>query len=126
MKVVITDYGYESISQEEEIIRDFGADLVTGQCKTEDEVIAYASDSDAVICQFAPITSKVIDNLERCRVIVRYAVGVDNIDVKAAEEKGIYVCNVPDYGAEEVSNHALTLILMSARKIVPMANAVKS
>lgn len=87
-KVVITDYYYESIHQERAVMEDLGAQLLDFQCKTEDEVIAAAADCDALICQFAPITRRVIQSLTRCKVIVRYAIGVDNIDVAAAEERG--------------------------------------
>lgn len=124
-KVVITDYYYESIHQEAAVMAEMGAELLDYHCQTEDEVIAVASDCDALICQFAPITRRVIESLTRCRVIVRYAIGVDNIDVAAAEEHGIYVCNVPDYGIDEVSNHAIALLLDCAKKLTYLAGQVK-
>ncbi len=124
-KVVIVDYYYESIHQEQEVMKALGADLTDYHCKTEDEVIAVAADCDAMICQFAPITRRVIQSLKNCKVIVRYAIGVDNIDLKAAEEQGIYVCNVPDYGVDEVSNHAIALLLDCAKKLTYLANQVK-
>ena len=77
-----------------------------------------------MICQFAPITRKVIHSLDRCRVIVRYAIGVDNIDLEAAAERGIYVCNVPDYSIDEVSNHAIALLLDCAKKLTYFAGGV--
>lgn len=124
-KVVITDYYYESIHQEAAVMAEIGAELLDYHCQTEDEVIAVAADCDALICQFAPITRKVIESLEKCKVIVRYAIGVDNIDVAAAEEHGIYVCNVPDYGIDEVSNHAIALLLDCAKKLTYLAGQVK-
>ena len=124
-KVVITDYYYESIHQEKAVMAEIGAELLDFQCKTEDEVIAAAAGCDALICQFAPITRKVIASLDKCKVIVRYAIGVDNIDVAAAEEHGIYVCNVPDYGVDEVSNHAIALLLDCAKKLTYLAGQVK-
>lgn len=124
-KVVITDYYYESIHQEAAVMAEIGAELLDYHCQTEDEVIAVAADCDALICQFAPITRRVIESLTRCRVIVRYAIGVDNIDVAAAEEHGIYVCNVPDYGIDEVSNHAIALLLDCAKKLTYLAGQVK-
>jgi len=124
-RVVIVDYYYENISQEQEVLGQLDVDLKDFHCSTEDEVIAAASDCDAMICQFAPITRRVIEKLERCKVIVRYAIGVDNIDVKAAEEHGIYVCNVPDYGIDEVSNHAIALLLDCAKKLTYLAGQVK-
>lgn len=124
-KVVITDYYYESIQQEKEVMAELGAELKDYHCATEDEVIAVAKDCDALICQFAPITRKVIESLANCKVIVRYAIGVDNIDLKAAEENGIYVCNVPDYSIDEVSNHAIALLMDCAKKLTYLANQVK-
>lgn len=124
-KVVITDYYYESIHQEAAVMAEIGAELLDYHCQTEDEVIAVAADCDALICQFAPITRRVIESLTRCRIIVRYAIGVDNIDVAAAEEHGIYVCNVPDYGIDEVSNHAIALLLDCAKKLTYLAGQVK-
>ncbi|MFZ7133162.1 MAG: C-terminal binding protein [Eubacteriales bacterium] len=114
---MITDYLYESIEKEKKIIESIGAELNDYQCKTEEDVIEKAKDADAIIVQFAPITRKVIESLENCKVIVRYAVGVDNIDLHAATEKGIYVCNVPDYAIDEVSDHTLLLILAIERKL---------
>lgn len=87
------------------------------QCKTEEDVIRQAAGCDGLIVQYAPITARVIAALERCRVIVRYGIGVDNVDVAAATAKGIFVCNVPDYGVEDVANHAFAFLLALAKKI---------
>ena len=125
MKVVISDCYYENISKETEIINSIGGELLRFDCKTEEEVIAAAKDCDALICQFAPITKKVIDSLNNCKVIVRYAIGVDNIDIKAAAEKNIYVCNVPDYCIDEVSNHTIALLMDCIRKLDFMAKETK-
>ena len=110
-KVVITDYYYESIHQEAAVMAEIGAELRDYHCQTEDEVIAAAAGCDALICQFAPITRKVIESLDKCKVIVRYAIGVDNIDVAAAEERGIYVCNVPDYPCNIVALSSHTKVM---------------
>lgn len=124
-KVVITDYYYENLRQEQEILTQVGAEVLDFQCQTEDEVIAAAAGCDALICQFAPITRRIIQTLDRCKVIVRYAIGVDNIDCKAAAEQGIYVCNVPDYGVDEVSNQAIALLLDCVKKLTYLAGQVK-
>ena len=123
--VVITDYYYDSIEQEQAVMAELGAELRDYHCKTEDEVIAVAADCDALICQFAPITRRVIESLRCCKVIVRYAIGEDNIELKAAEERGIYVCNVPDYSIDEVSNMAIALLLDCAKKLTYLASQVK-
>ena len=125
-KVVITDYWYETLDMEKaELAKLEGVELSANQCKDEDALVELVQDADAVIVQFAPITKKVIDAMKKCKLIVRYAIGVDNIDLAAATSKGIYVANVPDYGIDEVSNHAITLLLALSKKIIPLAASVK-
>ena len=124
-KVVISDYYYKNLDQEKAILASVDAELLSYHCKTEDEVIQAAADCDALICQFAPITRRVIESLRRCKVIVRYAIGVDTIDLKAAEECGIIVCNVPDYSIDEVSNHVIALLLDCCKKLTYMAGQTK-
>ncbi len=116
-KVVFADYDYPSIDIELKQLEQIDSEIIKGQCKTEDELIRLAKDADGIICQYAPFSAKVINALEKCQVISRYGVGVDNIDIKAATEKGIMVAYVPDYCIEEVSNHAIAMIMNFARQI---------
>lgn len=125
-KVVVTDYEYETFAPEQEVLEKIGVELTFAQCRTEDEVIAACKDADALINQYAPITRKVIEHLEKCKVISRYGVGFNTIDVEAATEKGIIVGNVTDYCLDEVSDHAIALLLAHARKITAYNNAVKN
>jgi D-3-phosphoglycerate dehydrogenase len=124
-RVVIADYDYPSLDEERAVLDAIGAELVPHHARTEVELIAACRGADAVLCQYARMTGAVIASLDRCRAIVRYGVGVDTIDIPAATEHGMWVCNVPDYGVDEVSDHAMTLLLAAARKLVPMANAVQ-
>ncbi|MCM3092487.1 MULTISPECIES: C-terminal binding protein [unclassified Cytobacillus] len=126
-KVLITDFEFENLKYEEAVFTESGLNIefVKAQCKTEDEVIAQAKHADALLNQYAPISRRVIESLGNARVISRYGVGVNTIDVDAANEKGIIVANVPDYGMEEVSNHALALLLSWARKVSLLNNEVK-
>jgi len=117
-KVVITDCDHPSVDEEREVLKELDAEVVLAQCKTEDEVISVARDADGILNQYAPITQKVINSLERCKVIARYGVGVDSVDVDAATERGIIVANVPDYCVDEVSSHAIALLMACARKVV--------
>lgn len=126
LKVVLTDYEYESIASEKREMNGIGADLIVLQCKTEEDLINATGDADALLNQYAQITRRVIENMKKCQVIVRYGVGVDNIDVAAASEHKIMVCNVPNYGLEEVADHAMALLLSSIRKITYLNQAVKS
>lgn len=126
-KVLITDFEFENLKYEEAVFTESGLNIefVKAQCKTEDEVIAQAKHADALLNQYAPISRRVIESLGNARVISRYGVGVNTIDLDAANEKGIIVANVPDYGMEEVSNHALALLLSWARKVSLLNNEVK-
>lgn len=126
LKVIVTDYEYDTFDPEIKVLQEAGIELVLEQCKTEEEVIERCKDADALINQYAPISKKVIDQLDNCKVISRYGVGVNTIDLKAATEKGIVVGNVTDYGLDEVSDHAMGLILSSARKITKLNNTIKS
>jgi len=124
-KVVITDREYASIDQEVEILSNIGAEIYDYQYKNEDDVIQVAKDCDALIVQYSKISRKVIESLENCKVISKYAIGLDTIDLKAATEKGICVANVPDYCIDEVSTHALALLMDVSKKITYLNNNVK-
>ena len=124
-KVVITDCDHPSVEIEKEILSEIDPEFVLTYCNTEDEVIEVVQDADGIINQYAPITRKVIESLKKCKVIARYGVGVDNIDIEAATEYGIIVANVPDYCIEEVSTHAMALILACARGITLLDSKIR-
>lgn len=118
-RIVVTDYTFPSLEIEQELIQSQGFELVGGQCKTVETLIPLVAGADAVITQFAPINAQVIAAMEKARVIVRYGIGVDNVDLEAARQKGIPVCNVPDYCIDEVADHTLAFILAVTRQVVP-------
>lgn len=126
-KILLTDYEFENLQYEEDVFKESGLDIdfIKAQCKTEEEVIELAKEVDAILNQYAPVSRRVIGSLENTKIISRYGVGVNTIDLDAAKEKGITVANVPDYGMEEVSNHALALLLSWARKVTLLNNEVK-
>lgn len=124
-KVVVTDYEYPDLDQERKVFGAIGVEFVAGQCKDEDAVIALARDADALLNQYAKLTPKVIEALENCKIIIRYGIGVDNVNVPAATKAGIMVCNVPTYGIHEVSDHVVGLFFSSIRKIPAMSETVK-
>jgi len=80
---------------------------------------------DGLLVSYVPINNKVIENLHKCKVIVKYAVGVNNIDLNAATKKGIYVANVPNYCIEEVSTHTVALLLSLVRNILIYDKSIK-
>ena len=124
-RIVITDCDHPSVEIERAILSEIAPELILANCNTEDEVIEEAHDADGIINQYAPITRKVIEALKKCKVIARYGVGVDNIDVEAATEHKIIVANVPDYCIDEVSTHAMALILACARGITLLNSKIK-
>ena len=119
VKIVITDYRFPDVDQERRAVEAAGGVLVTGQAATEQEVADMCQDADGVLTARAPITRHAISAMQRCRIIVRYGIGVDTVDVAAATERGILVANVPDYCLDEVSDHALALLLTLSRQIIP-------
>jgi D-3-phosphoglycerate dehydrogenase len=91
-----------------------------------DRVLEHAADADALVMSWVPMTREVIGQLQRCRVIARFGIGVDMIDLDAATERGILVCNTATYCLDEVSNHAMGLLLMLNRGLLQDVDAVRS
>jgi D-3-phosphoglycerate dehydrogenase len=116
-KVVLTDYVWESLDVEKKTLEGL-ADLVPLQTKKPEEFLAQAADCDALLNTYAgPITAEVMAKMPKCRIIARYGIGVDTIDLDAATQAGIIVTNNPSYCIEEVAEHAMALMLASARKV---------
>jgi len=124
-KVLITDPYHQNFHIEKEILAEINAVVKVGHCKTEEDVIRLGSEMNGLLVSYIPIGKKVIENLHKCKVIVKYAVGVDNIDLKAATLKKIFVANVPRYCVEEVSTHTVALLLNLIRKISKYDQSVK-
>lgn len=116
--VAITDYTFHSLDIEQRILQAAGAQVRAGNDKQVAALKTLVADADAVITQFAPVDAEVIRAMERARVIVRYGIGVDNVDLKAAQERGIPVCNIPDYCIDEVADHTLAFVLSTTRQVV--------
>ena len=116
-KVVLTDYVWESLEVEKKTLAGL-AELVALQTKKPEEFIAEAKDCDALLNTYAgPITADVMAQMPRCKIIARYGIGVDTIDLDAATQAGIIVTNNPTYCIEEVAEHTMALLLSAARKI---------
>lgn len=116
-RVCVTDQRQPSFEIEREILRECDAELVLCNCSTAEEIVQNCADADAILLDLAPMTAEAIHGLKRCKVISRYGVGVDNVDLKAAAECGIQVANVPDYCMEDVSDHALALLFACLRSV---------
>ena len=128
-KVILVDgiHGDQAMPalEESEELNKIGAELVVMGCKSEDDIIAEAQDADAILTVGAPMTRRVLEKLPKCQVIVRYGVGYDTVDVDAATDNNILLVNIPDFCLEEVSNHAIALLLACAKKVVRLNNLVK-
>src|SRR5579864_2483549 len=94
------------------------AEIVEAPSGSEDEFLKNAKDADALYGKGIPITKRIIDGLERCKVITLGSVGADSVDIAAATARGIPVTNIPDTFIEEVADHAMTLILATYRRLV--------
>ena len=117
-KVVITDYDFGDVRVEREILEAVGAEVIALQAKTEADLFEAAPDCAAMINQYARIGRDTISRMQKCEVIARYGVGVDIVDVDAATDRKIPVTNVQDYCTEEVADHAISLWLALARKLL--------
>jgi len=127
-KVVIkvSDYDFPNVEIERKLTERINAEFDSAQCKTEEELIDFLKDADVILSQYAKITSNVIKHLKKCKGIIRYGIGVDNIDVEAATKAGIKVCNVTTYGIDEVADHTIALLFAAIRKICFISNKVKA
>lgn len=126
LNIVVTDYTFVDLESERQIIEGAGGLLTAFQCRTEEDVIRQASEADGLLVQWAPITRSVIGNLRNCKVVVRYGIGIDNVDLDAARDHGITVCNVPDYCINEVADHTMALALSLLRQITAADRTLRS
>jgi D-3-phosphoglycerate dehydrogenase len=123
--VVITDLDHDNVDPERSVLDGHDVELRVLRCRTPEEVAAQAGDADVLINQYVPITAEALDALPGCRLVVRYGVGVDNVDVEAAAARGVWVANVPDYGRDEVADHTLALALAVLRGVVVLDRSVR-
>jgi D-3-phosphoglycerate dehydrogenase / 2-oxoglutarate reductase len=124
--VLVTDSTFDNLDVERGILGPLGCQIDSRQCKTPAELIEAVPNADFVITQFAPINGTVIGAMTKARVIVRYGIGVDNVDLDAARARGIPVCNVPDYCIDEVADQTMAFILGATRQVVPNCAGVRS
>ncbi|MEE3259416.1 MAG: C-terminal binding protein [Candidatus Latescibacterota bacterium] len=126
-KVVVSDYILPDLEIEREMVEAIGGEFVVGQCKSAAELIELAHDADAMFnTYFGPIGDEVYAGCPKLKVVVRFGIGYDTIDVAAATRHGVMAVNVPDYCIEEVSDHAIGLWLALGRKIVAADRMVRT
>jgi len=126
--VAITDNAFAPVELERRLFGEIDAEVRFAEpsALTEAEVIDLAGDADAIVCDAAPITRRVLEACQRVRVASEYGIGYDNIDVAAATELGVWVANVPGFCTEDVANHTIALVLALARRLPSLDRAVKA
>ncbi len=117
MRVLVTDAEYARLDIESDVLGAAGHELAVARCRTPEEVIAAAGGADALLVQYAPVPAEVFEALPGLRLVSRYGVGVDGVDLDAARARGVWVCNVPDYGTVEVALHAVAMLLALLRNL---------
>jgi D-3-phosphoglycerate dehydrogenase len=125
--VVVTDHVFPDLEQERGILAAAGHELrYEGDAATVEDVRRLTARADAVLNCYAPVPADVIGAMRNCRIIARYGIGLDTIDIDAATEHGVLVSNVPDYCIDEVSDHALALLLALGRGIARLNGSVRA
>src|SRR3984957_13556237 len=120
--VAVTDSVFPTLDPAREVLGKIGAEIRLAKEPKPGAILDVARDADAVLTTYAKLTADMIPQLSRCRVIGRFGIGVDNVDIPAATAAGIVVTRVPDYCLDEVSDHTMALLLSLVRKI-PSSNA---
>lgn len=126
MKVLITDMRHAKATEEEKVFKGTGLELDTTFSANEEELIAHGKGAFGFLVSYANVTRRVMEALPELKVIVKYGIGVDTIDLNAATDLGKYVVNLPDYCTEEVALQAFGLILNGVRMIPFFAEKVKA
>jgi len=120
--VAVSDCVFPNLDPTQKVLSKIGAELRLAHESTPEAILEVARDADALLVTYANISSEMIRQMKRCRIISRFGTGIDNVDIVAATDAGIVVTKVPDYCIDEVSDHTLALLLALVRKI-PLANA---
>jgi D-3-phosphoglycerate dehydrogenase len=117
--------GEAAFAVERSVIEEAGGELRLTRASSEDELIENLRDADAVLVTAAQITRRVVEQLPRCKLLVRYGVGLDTLDIPAATDQGVVVAHFPDFCQPEVANHALMLLLACAKKLIPLDRGIR-
>jgi D-3-phosphoglycerate dehydrogenase len=115
--VAVTDSVFPNLDPASAVLAKIGAEIRVAKEPKPDAILEAARDADAVLTTYAKITAEMIPKMSKCRIIGRFGIGVDNVDILAATKAGIVVTRVPDYCLDEVSDHTMALLLSLVRKI---------
>ncbi|MCC7320569.1 MAG: C-terminal binding protein [Rubellimicrobium sp.] len=125
-RLVVTDQAFGNTRHEQAVAAAAGATFAEHHCTGEDETLAAVAGAHAVLNNFAPMTRRVMAAMAPGAVVVRYGVGVDNVDLAAARDLGVRVCNVPDYGIDEVADHAAAFSLALSRRLLRFDHGIRA
>ena len=120
--IAVSDSVFPNLNPARGVLSRIGAELLLAEASTPQAIMQVARDADALLVTYAKVTAEMIGQMTRCRIIARFGIGVDNVDIAAATNASIVVTRVPDYCIDEVSDHTMALLLALARKI-PFANS---
>ena len=125
-RIVVTDHAFPGVAHEQALAARWQTSVVVRQCVSEEETIEAVAGADIVFVNFAPVTRRVLQSMSASAVVIRYGIGYDNVDVAAARELGIRVCNVPDYGVDTVADHTVACLLALLRRTGSFTSAVRT
>ncbi|HZG55540.1 C-terminal binding protein [Paenibacillus sp.] len=124
MKAYALPHDFPNLDQERQMLASVGVELTEIEATDPQDIARVAGDAVALFVQYTKITEETLSRLPQCKVILRYGIGVDNVDLEAAARYGIWVCNVPFYCINEVADHAFSFLLAAARKLIPSNRSV--
>lgn len=126
-KIVVFNKMDDPLTRELEVFSAFSdVEVVKSPAVSEEELIRDGKDAEVILFTSAKLTRTVLQNLDKVKLIVRYGIGYDTVDTEAAKELGIYVCNAPNYGVIDVAEHAFSLLIASAKRLVRMQDRVRA
>jgi D-3-phosphoglycerate dehydrogenase len=119
--IAVTDSPFPNLDSARATVAKIGGVIIQAKSGTPEAILEVARNADAILTTYAKVTTEVVEALTKCKIIARFGIGVDNVDIDMATKKGIVVTKVPDYCIDEVSDHAMALLLSIVRKI-PYSN----
>lgn len=117
-KIMICDCDHQDVEAERAVLKNAGYDCVWLHCKDQQEVIEKCRSAVVLLNQYVKMDKNIFEALPNVKCVVRYGVGVDNVNLEDANTYGVQICNVPDYGTREVADQALALMMALTRKVV--------
>ena len=124
-RVVVTDATFPNVDRERLAAIRHGASLEEARCSSAEDVVSAATNTDVLLVQFATVSRAALEKLAPNAIVIRYGIGLDNIDLSAARQLGVKVAYVPDYATGEVADHTASLILSALRKVMALDRSVR-